>query len=179
MGRNKRIDRGAVLDAAEAIVVARGAAALTIGAVAAASGITKGGVQSCFGTKEAMLAAMLGRWMQEERALFEAAAGTAATTGERVAAHVATTRRYADGKHRRAANLIAVLLQSGAHLDEVRRWYGERAVPVAADDPSSRLARLAFFATEGAFFLRYFNLLPMSAAEWDSILADAQDLAVS
>jgi AcrR family transcriptional regulator len=59
MGRRQTIDREKVLAVAEDIVGQRGAAALTIDAVAKAAGITKGGVQSAFGTKEALIAAML------------------------------------------------------------------------------------------------------------------------
>ncbi len=52
MGRKRTIDRDWVLTVAERIVGERGASALTIDAVANAAGITKGGVQSSFGTRK-------------------------------------------------------------------------------------------------------------------------------
>lgn len=51
MGRRRTIDRDQLLDAAEAVIAREGAAGLTIDAVAKEMGITKGGVQYCFGTK--------------------------------------------------------------------------------------------------------------------------------
>ncbi len=63
MGRPRTIDRDKVLEAAEAIVLREGATALTFEAVAKASGITKGGLQYCFGTKDDLVAALVERWM--------------------------------------------------------------------------------------------------------------------
>lgn len=62
MGRQRTIDRDKVLDAAENIVLNQGAAALTIDAVAKSMGISKGGVQYCFGNKDALIDAMFERW---------------------------------------------------------------------------------------------------------------------
>lgn len=55
MGRQRSIDRDKVLDIAEEIVATQGAAGLTIDAVAKAMGISKGGVQYCFGSKDALI----------------------------------------------------------------------------------------------------------------------------
>src|SRR5690606_31627342 len=54
-GRPRTIDRDKVLDAAEAVVMRAGAAGLTIDAVAREAGITKGGVQYAFGSKENLI----------------------------------------------------------------------------------------------------------------------------
>lgn len=61
-GRPRRIDRDKVLDAAEALVLRAGAAALSFDAVAREAGITKGGVQYAFGTRDKLIRAMLTRW---------------------------------------------------------------------------------------------------------------------
>lgn len=62
IGRPRVIDRNHLLDLAEKIVLEHGAPALTIDALAKAAGITKGGVQYCFGTKDGLIDAMLTRW---------------------------------------------------------------------------------------------------------------------
>ncbi len=61
MGRRRTIDRDQLLDAAEAVIGREGAAGLTIDAVAKEMGITKGGVQYCFGTKDALIDAIFER----------------------------------------------------------------------------------------------------------------------
>lgn len=59
MTRKPSIDKARLLEAAEHIIVARGAAALSFDAIAKAAGVSKGGVQNTFGTKEGLLAALL------------------------------------------------------------------------------------------------------------------------
>ena len=58
MGRQRTIDREKLLEAIFDIVMEQGAAALTIDTVAKKMGISKGGVQYCFNSKEAMIDAM-------------------------------------------------------------------------------------------------------------------------
>ncbi|MBP0463382.1 TetR family transcriptional regulator [Roseomonas sp. PWR1] len=176
MGRRKTIDRDRVLDVAEEIVATRGAAALTIGAVAAAAGITKGGVQSCFGTKEAMIAAMLKRWLAEDDRRFRAAGGDAAAPADRIRAHVETTHSLDEASHARAVALLAALLQTPEHLMAARGWYAGRLGSLDPRDAGGRRARLAFLAAEGATLLRFCGLLSMTQHEWDDIFADIRHL---
>ncbi|WP_198375062.1 TetR/AcrR family transcriptional regulator [Neoroseomonas rubea] len=176
MGRRKTIDRDRVLDVAEGIVATRGAAALTIGAVAVAAGITKGGVQSCFGTKEAMIAAMLKRWLEEDDRRFLSAGGDAAAPVDRIRAHVETTHRLDEASHARAVALLAALLQTPEHLLAARGWYADRLRGLHPADAGGRRARLAFLAAEGATLLRFCGLLPMTQHDWDDIFADIRHL---
>lgn len=176
MGRRNSIDRDHVLEVAEGIVAAHGAAALSIGAVAEAAGISKGGVQSCFGTKEAMIAAMLARWMDEDDRRFLAEGGDAPEPAARILAHVETTHRHDDAAHARAVGLLTALLQSPEHLPAVRAWYARRMPAAAAGDPAARGARLALLAVEGAVLLRFSGLLPMTQDVWDEIFADIRRL---
>lgn len=176
MGRRQTIDRNRVLAMAEDIVAQRGAAALTIDAVARAAGITKGGVQSSFRTKEALIASMLRRMMQDYADRTGALAGNDPSLADRVAAHVEVTRRDDEDTQRRAASLMAQLFQTPEHLAETRQWYEAQAPGLHADEPAARRARLAFLATEGAFFLRFFGLMPMSDGEWDAAFDDIQGL---
>lgn len=176
MGRRKTIDRNHVLEVAEEIIGARGAAALTIDSVAKAAGITKGGVQSCFGTKEALIAAMLKRWIGDYEQQFDEIAGERATPVERVAAHVETTHRHDDGSHSRVVGLLAALLQTPEHLAETRHWYESRVDGLDLDTEEARRARLAFLATEGVVLLRFLGLLSLSTAQWDDVFRDIKAL---
>ncbi|MFQ6690371.1 TetR/AcrR family transcriptional regulator, partial [Bordetella pertussis] len=75
MGRKRSIDRDKVLDAAETIVVRDGAKGLTIDAVAREMGVTKGGIQYCYGSKDAMIEALFERWDKAYETLFQAVLG--------------------------------------------------------------------------------------------------------
>lgn len=176
MGRRKTIDRDHVLDIAEEIVASRGAGALSIGAVAETAGISKGGVQSCFGTKEAMIAAMLDRWMVEDERRFRQIAGPNPSPLERIKAHVEATRSYDEFAQTRVASLLATLLQQPEHVAATSRWYEGRLEGLERDSDEARRAKLAFLANEGAFYLRFLGLLPIDSDEWQAMFADIQDL---
>lgn len=176
MGRNKTIDRDAVLDVAEHIVRQAGAAGLTIDAVARAAGISKGGVQSCFGSKDALIEAMFSRWEQGYLQHFQRIAGASADPLTRVRAHVEATHRLDEVSNAKAAGLMTALLQSPEHLGGTRAWYRERIDGLDFSKAADRQAFLAFCATEGAFMLRFFGLMEMSSARWEEVFADIQGL---
>jgi AcrR family transcriptional regulator len=177
MGRRKTIDRDAILDAAEDIVSRRGASALTIDAVAKAVGITKGGVQYSFASKDALIDAMFQRWDQGYEAAFREIAGDAPDPVTAVRAHVEAARRASDDANAKAASLLAALLQTPEDLGSVRAWYAGRLAGLDASSEEGRRARLAFLATEGAFLLRYFGLMEIGPEEWRAIFADIGSLA--
>lgn len=178
MGRHKTIDREKVLEAAERLVSQHGSAALTIQAVATAAGISKGGVQSCFENKEVLIAAMLHRWMEKYAAEVARQVEGKGSASQVLAAHMQLTSQADDASNARAAGLIAALLQSPEHLAPIRAWYAEKLEEISTGDPAvSAARRLAFFATEGLFFVRYFGLVPMSREEWESNFAQLRALA--
>jgi AcrR family transcriptional regulator len=176
MSRPKSIDRDRVLDVAEDIVVRRGAAGLTIDAVARGVGVTKGGVQSCFGTKENLIAAMLQRWGDAYEQARSKVPGAGAADCTPVQQHIRVTAQ-SDSLNARAAALLAALLQSKDQLGWMKSWYAGHlsGFDVATDE--GRRARLAFLATEGAFMLRYFGLVDMSKSEWSDVFGDIERCA--
>lgn len=168
MGRRKSINRENVLDAAEKIIAEKGSSALTIDAVAKAAGITKGGVQSCFGNKESLIEAMLMRYLTVYQQQVVSLTESESSGEANLAAHVAITEDLHDNNSSRAAALMAALLQSPQYLNSVRQWYRERFECTARltgkeDDES----KLIFFATEGLFFLRHFRLMEITDDEWE------------
>ena len=175
-GRPRTIDRDRLLDAAETIVVEEGPAALTIDAVAKATGVTKGGVQYAFGTKEAMVEAMFERWDQGYAAVLDGIVGSDPSPVESVRGHMEATHRWDAADSAKSAALLAALLRSPASLASTRRWYRARIARLDLSRQEDRNARLAFLATEGAFMLRFFGLIDMDEAEWDDVFGDVQTL---
>jgi len=172
MGRTRRIDRDKVLDAAERIVAEEGPSSLTIDAVAKAMGITKGGVQYCFGSKDALVSALLTRWSAEYDADVAGRAGPDADIHTRLWAHVAATAAMDEWASRKAAGLMAAMMQSPAHMADTRAWYNSRLEGLDTATPKGRRARLAFVATEGAFLLRHLGLMDMDDGLWAELFAD-------
>jgi len=71
MGRQRSIDRDAVLDAAERVVVRDGAANLTLEAVAAEAGISKASVLYDYKTKRALIRILIERRVAADEALVQ------------------------------------------------------------------------------------------------------------
>ena len=176
MGRYQPVDRDKVLDAAEHIVRTRGIAALTIDGVAKAAGISKGGVQSGFGTKDGLIAAMYARWVGEYDAELAAMIGSDAPPMRRLDAHVACTADTDAAAADRAAGMMAALLNAPAQLVELQDWYASRLDGIDVATPAGRRARLAFLANEGAFLLRSFGFMRMAPEAWDEVFADIRAL---
>lgn len=172
MGRRRTIDRDQILDAAEQIVAKQGASGLTIDAVARAVGITKGGVQYSFSTKDALIEAMFERWGRAYDDLFHSIAGDDPEPVTAVSAHIETTLRSDDAANAKAASMMAALLQTPEHLGSTRDWYRSRIVGLDLSTPEGRQARLAFLATEGAFMLRFFGLMDIDREEWEEMFSD-------
>ncbi|MFC0225840.1 TetR/AcrR family transcriptional regulator [Serratia aquatilis] len=172
MGRQRSIDRDKVLDMAEEIVATQGAAGLTIDSVAKAMGISKGGVQYCFGSKDALIDAMFERWGKAYNTVFECIAGDAPDPVTIVQAHLQATLSSDQASSAKAAGLMATLIQTPEHLDSTREWYRERISGLDLASDQGRKARLAFLATEGAFMLRFFGFMNIEQQEWEDIFAD-------
>lgn len=172
MGRRQSIDRNKVLDAAEQVVSEHGVGGLTIDAVAKTCGISKGGVQYAFGTKDDLIAAMVDRWEAEfDAEVAELSEGDSSIEGG-VRAHVQATRDFDGASVDRAAVMLAALVQDKNRLAKTRAWYEARLKQIDASTEAGRRLRLAFLATEGSFLLRSFGFMPMSDEEWQQVFDD-------
>lgn len=177
MGRPRTVDRERLLQVAEEVASAGGAAGLSLGKVATAAGIPKATVQSVFGTREGLIEAMLERWIRDEAERFAANGGGQPSAKERVRAHVLTTEAEPTDISSRVAALFAVLASSGDQQPKITAdWYAGRIGSLEAETDDERRLRLAFLATEGAFFIRHLAGLEMSEAVWGSIFADIKRL---
>lgn len=172
MGRKKSIDREVLLDLAEDIVRRHGAAALTIEALAKAAGITKGGVQYAFASKSELIEAIGMRWLIAYDELFDRHGGSSSSPVDQVKAHVAATFGDESSADAKAASVMTQLMQTPEFMAGTRAWYREKLQDLDVTTPEGRLARLAFLATEGAFYLRFLKLMDIDDSEWASIYKD-------
>lgn len=165
MGRARKNDPDHLLDAAEAIVLEGGAAALTIENVAKRAGVTNGGVQYAFRNKDALITAMFDRW----GARYRAATGPS-TEADALAAYIHVLFMSESVSRMKAASLMAALTRAPDYLEPVRQWYDQTLAG------SDRRERLAFLAAEGAFLLRHLGLMRFDDATWSAIHSDVDGL---
>lgn len=175
MARPRTIDREKLLTAAETVVTSKGAVALSFASVAAEAGLSKASVQSAFGTRDALIDALMGRWMQHEADRYTAELGDAESPGARLSAHLRCTYdELLNGRGQRVATLLAVLASEGLQSDSMRRWYQDRVGDLTAASAAERQRRMAYLAAEGAYFLRCIVGLEVDDAIWAEIFADLE-----
>lgn len=176
MGRKRVISEAQVLDAAEQVVVTKGAGQLTIEAVASQAGISKASVLYLYKTKRALIKAVVDRIVNADVAVNEAA--VASLEGDRNAAIrgriLASSERMTEGFRSVALNLSA----SVANEPQLRRPgkdYMKRTVErirKTCDHPNG--AMLAFLALEGLKLLELVDWDTWSADERERLLKDIE-----
>lgn len=179
MGRKASINSEEILNTAEDIIIQEGAAHLTIGKIAKKLGITKGGVQYSFASKDAIVEAIIKRWNDDFDAEMQNHMPPNPTPLEFMRAHIVTTH-YIDNYNKKAAGLMLAMLDSHKYRDLARQWYHER-IKVFAETKSAeyRKYRLAFLACEGIFMLNNFGLKDADLTEWDDIFTDIEQMLLN
>ena len=171
----RRDTRAELLDAAVAVVRRGGPQALTLDAVAAQAGVSKGGLLYHFRSKRELLDAMVDRWLDEWEAEFEA--------DERgdgfVASFVRTSHLGGVGPDQRAAEvgLLAAIAAEPEVLTTVRERYAtwqDRVEREGSDPVDATVARLA---ADGLWLADLLGLAPPQGRLREAVLARVLELA--
>jgi AcrR family transcriptional regulator len=163
--------RTRVLDAAEAIVRARGVPGLTLEAAAREAGVSKGGLLYHFASKEALLSALLTRLAEFVSQDFAEAVerlppGPGRAARAMLAWGLEVSQAEADERcDRAAAVFLAAFHHDPALLDPIRAVVARLKEAVAADGlpPGHGMAVMA--AMDGLFMARVFGLYELAPAE--------------
>lgn len=147
-----------------------GASALSFDAVAKAAGITKGGVQSAFGTRDNLIRTMITRWKEAFDADVDRRTGPDPSPCALIRGHLAATRDEAD--HSRSAVMLTTLLQHPDELSDTRNWYNARLSGLDLEKRDDRQVALAFLAGEGAFLLKALGMIELDETQWNALFQD-------
>ena len=166
MGKRQN-SRALVLDAADALVSEVGANHMSLDAVAARAGLSKGGLLYLFPSKVALLQGRLERYVERlENGADGGARRKVSGTRRLRAARLAARGDHDIEKQRTGSfSMIAAISERPALLDPVRAAHKRiwKRLQKACADPE--LALLAWFALEGLLFLELFATSPLSRAE--------------
>lgn len=172
MSRTRKIDENTILDAAEEVIGESGAGGLTIEAVARKAGVSVGGLQYSFRSKDALIAAMFERWGREYDADIASLYPAPADALDEVRRDIMFVFKQSDAARKKSASIIAALMQSPEHMSQVRNWYQTRLSGIDMTTKEGRKARVAFLAAEGAFMLRFMGLREIDESDWGEICDD-------
>jgi AcrR family transcriptional regulator len=164
--------RTRVLDAAEAIVQARGVTGLTLEAAARDAGVSKGGLLYHFASKEALLTAMLSRLAAFMESQYRAAVEAQSEGAGRVSRALLNWGfgdegcTVTDEMHDRAAAVfLAAFHHDRALLDPIREVIARMRADMATDGLPPGHAGAINAAGDGMFMARLFRLYTPTEAE--------------
>jgi AcrR family transcriptional regulator len=152
VGRKPTITRERLLEIAEVVVRNEGAAALTIDALAKAAGISKGGVQYSFSSKDDLIRALVERWTHQFDEMLGAIDDL--SPSDLVRKYIEVMRTSQATMNAKMAGLMIAYIQNPQHLEETRDWYRSMFERLGGDTNEAQAARVALLAVEGLFFLR-------------------------
>jgi len=173
---NRQNSRNVILDAAESVVVEQGGSSLTLDAVAARAGVSKGGLLYNFPSKEALLEAMVARLcehFEQEIANSRSAGGSADT----LKAYVSATLGGDPKQHRVAAALLAAVANDTRLLAPMREHHRRFIAELASSGFDFARSATVWLATEGLWLLELLELLPLTATQRRALAADLLRLA--
>jgi AcrR family transcriptional regulator len=165
--------RARLLDAAVAVVRRDGAQAVTLDAVAAQAGVSKGGLLYHFKSKRELLDGMVDRWLAEWQEDIDH------DPGGFLPGYIHATHLGSAGPEERAAEfgLVAALIAEPAVLERVRARYAEWQAEVVAGKADPVEATVARLATDGLWFADLLGFAPPRDELRERVLARLLELA--
>jgi AcrR family transcriptional regulator len=170
--------REAVLDAAESLVMIRGAAHLTMDAVAARAGVSKGGVLHHFPTKSDLINGMLERLLATFRSDMDAIERLAGPgLKEHLQAWIRLTRTTNEKLDRVTAALLSASANEPRLLAPFAEMMQDRIGRYRENNPEFGLTLVILTALDGYWLFNSLGLEPVTRADSDSFF-DALNLLV-
>jgi AcrR family transcriptional regulator len=167
--------RERLLDAAAGVVRRDGAHALTLDAVAAAAGVSKGGLLYHFRSKRDLLDAMIERWVQGWQDHIDAAAGEDGFAAGYVNA---TDRGGADPGQREAEfGLLAALIAEPEVLEVVRQRYTVWQARLEDEGGDPIAATVARLAADGLWLADLLGFSPPQGELRNQVMERLRELA--
>lgn len=164
-----------ILEAADAVLLRKGARGLTIDAVAAEAGLSKGGVLHHFASKDALVAALVTRKLSSLREGIEkcesAQAGDAKNLSRALASHFRETFRDDDEISRA---LLLASIENPAALADYSRFVAERLGRLAQAEGGFKAGSVTFFAIFGIAMARALGFHAVTPEEFGAV-CDALD----
>jgi len=170
VGRKPTITRERLLEIAEGIVRTEGAAGLTIDALARAAGISKGGVQYSFSSKDDLVRALIERWTRQFDALLGDMDGL--SPADLLRKYIKVMRSSQAAMNAKMAALMIAYIQNPQNVIATRQWYRSMFERLGGATNDAQAARVALLAVEGLFLLRIAGI--DEDGEWSSFLDDVE-----
>ena len=170
--------REAILDAAEAVVLESGTRHVTLDAVAARAGVSKGGLLYHFPTKEALLRAMLERLSkQTDEAMNRKRKELKEGPGRKIKAFILLNAERDPKRDQIGSALLAAVAHDPRLLQPVRDDFSRYLAEFVESGPDFKRVAVIYFAIHGLLFSELLSLSLLSSGERNDLLEELLRLA--
>lgn len=170
----------AMLDAAEAIVLENGARHMTLDAVAAKAGVSKGGLLYHFPTKEALLKTMLERLRnQMDEEWKKKAKGLKPGPRREIKAFILASTDRDPRKDQIGSALLAAVAHNPKLLQTAQKDFRKRLMDLLPPDLDFKRGAVILFALHGLVLSELLSLSPLSPKERRDLVEELLRLAES
>jgi len=166
--------RDRILDSAEQLVSDEGARHLTLDAVAQAAGVSKGGLLYHFPSKDALLAGMIERHIDQlnARCSFERSRLPEACTSTELKSWILAVLQPDRVREEAGAALLAAAANNPALLDGVRQRYAAHVAELEALGGGFARAAVILLAVDGLMLGEAWRVTPFTPEQRDRIVAE-------
>jgi AcrR family transcriptional regulator len=170
-----------LLDAAEAVVVRQGIANLTLDAVAAEAGISKGGLLHHFPTKDRLVEALVTRAAENWRACYMEAHGRTPEGPGRMARALVShclsdAQGWTDELRRSSSAVFAALAQNPSLIEPMRAVYGDLRRRIAEDGLPPGVGETVAAAIDGLWLDWVLGLAPVNQEQVVRVRVALEDM---
>ncbi|GAA0589314.1 TetR/AcrR family transcriptional regulator [Paenochrobactrum glaciei] len=178
MARPRAIDRATILDAAEQVVLRDGAARLTLDAVAVVAGISKASVIYDYKTKQALIQAVVERWIAGwgER-LDKATEPYIDGDDARLRGRIDVARDYKEEEDGAVVfQLCSAMTQDEQLRQTMNEGFRQELGKMLSSTKNPDKALLALLAIEGMSILQMFGVVEWQPEQREKILSGIEQL---
>ena len=166
-----------LLEAAAAVVRRDGAQALTLDAVAAEAGVSKGGLLYHFGSKRDLLDGMVAGWLEEFGAEIASAEADEDTSFAQAYVRASDISGWPGSERASEFGLLAALAAEPGVLASARGHYGEWQARLAEEGSDPVDATVARLAADGLWLADLLGLAPPEGELRERVIARMLALA--
>lgn len=178
LARRNAISREDILDAAEQVIAEDGAGRLTLEAVAARAQVSKGGLQYIFKSKDALIQAMIKRFMEKGERDFEVESQRLGDPRRNLQAYVSSGFSAVGAVQPVHSALMAAAASNPELLVPLRGLFAANMERLVEDTglPFGRVAAVAL-AADALLLLGVIGVNPLTASQRQDLLEELQRLA--
>jgi len=173
--------RDALLDAAEAVVARQGIANLTLDAVAAQAGMSKGGLLHHFRTKDRLIEGLVTRAAEDWRACWQGAYESAPEGPGRMARGLlnhclSDARSWTEQLRRSSSAVFAALAQNPSLIEPMRAAYSDLHRRIGEDGLPPGVGEAVAAAIDGLWLYWVLGLIPVDQDLMSRLRAALEDM---